>query len=85
MIEQTRLEAIRKYYKITQKQMAELINVNVRTYINKEKGTTQFTMNEMFIISNKLNMPIEEIFLPNNFTLHEVKEERCSYELSKKL
>lgn len=66
------LEFIRRGNKITQASMAKLINVDVRTYQNKEKGITQFKQNEMFTIAKHLNMKIDEIFLPTNFEKHEV-------------
>ncbi len=47
--------------------MADLIGVELRTYVNKEKGVSQFKLNEMFIISRKFGKSIEEIFLFENF------------------
>lgn len=64
---QTELASLRRYYNYTQQQMADFIDVDLRTYINKENGTTQFKLSEMFIISRKFKKPIEEIFLPPNF------------------
>jgi len=69
---QEKLAALRRYHNLTQKDMADLIGVDVRTYINKEKGVTQFKANEMFIIAKKFQKPIDEIFLPTNFIKHEV-------------
>lgn len=69
---QEKLAAIRRYHNITQKEMAELIGIDLRTYINKEKGVSQFKANEMFAISRKFQRPIDEIFLPTNFEKHEV-------------
>lgn len=45
------LDSIRRSKKITQEDMAKLLNIDVRTYQNKEKGVTQFKQNEMFIIA----------------------------------
>ncbi|MEK4091692.1 MULTISPECIES: helix-turn-helix transcriptional regulator [Viridibacillus] len=64
----------RKFNLLTQKDMAILIGVDLRTYANKEHGDSQFKLNEMFIIAKKLNMDISEIFLPTNFMNHEVLE-----------
>lgn len=69
---QEKLAALRRYHNLTQKDMADLIGVDVRTYINKETGVTQFKANEMFIIAKKFQKPIDEIFLPTNFIKHEV-------------
>ena len=66
------LDSIRRANRITQEDMAELINVDVRTYQNKEKGVTQFKQNEMFVIAQFFNKKIDEIFLPTNFEKHEV-------------
>ncbi|WP_200411456.1 helix-turn-helix transcriptional regulator [Virgibacillus salexigens] len=64
---QCKLAGIRKYNNLTQKDMADLIGVELRTYVNKEKGVSQFKLNEMFIISRKFGKSIEEIFLFENF------------------
>lgn len=69
---QEKLAALRRYYNITQQEMADLIGVDVRTYINKENGHSQFKANEMFAIARMLGKPIDEIFLPTDFTKHEV-------------
>lgn len=70
---QHKLIAWRKYKGFTQNDFARLIDVDPRTYINKEHGITQFKANEMFLIARKLNMDIEDIFLPTDFIKHEVK------------
>lgn len=67
------LDSIRRSKKITQEDMAKLLNIDVRTYQNKEKGVTQFKQNEMFIIAKFFNKKIDEIFLPTNFENHEVR------------
>jgi len=69
---QEKLAALRRYHNLSQKDMAELIGVDLRTYINKETGQSQFKANEMFAIARKFKMPIDEIFLPTNFEKHEV-------------
>jgi DNA-binding XRE family transcriptional regulator len=66
------LDSIRRSKKITQEDMAKLLNIDVRTYQNKEKGVTQFKQNEMFIIAKFFNKKIDEIFLPTNFENREV-------------
>lgn len=67
------LESIRRGAGESQKYVADLIGVDVRTYQNKEKGVTQFKQSEMFIIARHYNRPIDEIFLPLNFEKHEIK------------
>ena len=66
------LEAVRRSRKESQGTLAKLINVDVRTYQNKEKGVTQFKQNEMFIIAKHFNRKVDELFLPTNFENHEV-------------
>lgn len=55
----------------TQEDIAKLIGVDVRTYQNKENGTTQFKQNEMFLIARHYKKRIDEIFLPTNFEKYE--------------
>ena len=69
---QEKLKSIRMGKDESQEFVAKLINVDVRTYQNKEMGITQFKANEMFIIANHYHMLIDEIFLPTNFEKHEV-------------
>lgn len=66
------LESIRRAAGESQKFVAELIGVDVRTYQNKEKGVTQFKQGEMFIIAQHYNKAIDEIFSPLNFEKPEV-------------
>jgi len=72
---QKKLAAWRRYYNISQKEMAEKLGVDVRTYINKEQGVTQFKANEMFAIAHILQKDVSEIFLPTNFVKHEARVE----------
>ncbi len=65
------LIAWRRYHGITQKQMAEYLGIDVRTYINKEQSISQFKANEMFKIAQILQKDISDIFLPTNFMEHE--------------
>ena len=70
---QDKLISIRRGKMLTQKDMAKVINVDLRTYQAKERGETQFKLNEMFAISEYFKMTIEDIFLNNNFMKHEIK------------
>ena len=71
---QRNLIAWRRFNNITQKEMAEMLGVDVRTYINKEHGFTQFKANEMFAIARILKKEIDEIFLALDFMEHEIVE-----------
>lgn len=66
------LRRLRKYNELTYKDMAKLLNIDERTYYNKEKGLSQFKLNEMFIISREFSKSMDEIFLPRDFMIHEV-------------
>lgn len=72
---QKKLIAWRKFKSITQKEMAEHIGVDIRTYINKEHGITQFKADEMFTIARVLGKDISEIFLPTDFIEHEAQSQ----------
>lgn len=73
-MQQTKLASIRRSKNISQREVASLIGVATETYNNKELGKTQFKASEMFIIADFFETTIEEIFLPPNFTIHEVIE-----------
>lgn len=75
---QEKLIAWRRYYGITQKEMAKKLGIDVRTYINKEQGVTQFKANEMFLIAKILQKDISEIFLPPDFMEHEINKKRTA-------
>lgn len=68
---QWNLIMVRRKNKLTQADMAKVIGVTEETYRNKENGITQFKMDEMFLISNRLKKPLEEIFLPSDYTNRE--------------
>ncbi|PGC59249.1 transcriptional regulator [Bacillus toyonensis] len=69
---QDKLVSLRMYNRLNQQNMADLIGVDKRTYVNKEHGVTQFKANEMFLIAQRFGKGIEEIFLPTNFMKREV-------------
>lgn len=54
--------------------MANLLGMkSYEGYGKKERGESQFKMDEMFIISRTFNVPIDQIFLPRDFINTEVK------------
>lgn len=69
---QDKLIAIRRGSMLTQSDMAKVINVDLRTYQAKERGESQFKLNEMFAISEYFGMTMDEIFLNKNFMKYEV-------------
>ncbi|GAA0434665.1 hypothetical protein GCM10008934_25160 [Virgibacillus salarius] len=66
MVVHWELVKLRKSKKISQEDMAKLLGVNARTYALKERGETDFKLEEIFIIAKYFNKRIEEIFLPRN-------------------
>jgi DNA-binding XRE family transcriptional regulator len=63
-LKQDKLIAWRKYNGLTQKDMADKLGINWRTYANKERGITQFKLEEMFTIARILNKTLDEVFSP---------------------
>lgn len=61
---QTKLLAYRKINRKSQKELADLIGVSVKTYSDKELGKIQFKCDEMFTIANYFEASVEDIFLP---------------------
>ncbi|MFD1416849.1 helix-turn-helix transcriptional regulator [Oceanobacillus jeddahense] len=53
----------RKELKLSQVDMAKELKMSKDTYGRKERGETQFTADEMFLISDFLGKPIDQIFL----------------------
>ncbi|MFN1873250.1 helix-turn-helix transcriptional regulator [Clostridioides difficile] len=58
-----KLKAVRVEIGLTQKQLAELINMPLSTYRKKEQEQTQFTIKEASKIAYVLNKNPTEIFL----------------------
>lgn len=61
---QIELIRTRRYHMETQADVAKLINVDVRTYQNKESGVGQFKCREMFRIAEHYHCRVDDIFLP---------------------
>ena len=61
---QTKLMLLMIEKNITNKALAEKIGISEKQFGLKLKGKSDFKSTEMFIISNILKKPINEIFLP---------------------
>lgn len=61
---QIKLLGYRKNNKVNQSTLANLINVSLRTYSDKEQGKIQFKCDEMFKIAEYFGVTVDEIFLP---------------------
>ena len=65
---QSKLIILRKENNVTQADIARILCISTKAYSFKENGKTQFSMNEMFLISQYFKLDIEDIFLP---TIHQ--------------
>lgn len=72
---QWELIKLRKNYKLSQEKMSKVLDMSLVSYGKKERGDIQFTSDEMFLLKEYFTLPIEQIFLPRDFTNSEVKEE----------
>ncbi len=61
---QEKLIILRMRNGLTQKELADLLNISEKQYGFKERGKSEFLMSEMFTISNYFKLSIENIFLP---------------------
>ena len=61
---QNKLYALRKDNGITQEEMANKLGISRVSYGKKERGSSEFTQDEMFEISKIFNRTINDIFLP---------------------
>lgn len=58
-MEQLTIKQIRVGMNMTQKSMANFLNISAVTYGKKEKGITKFTFDEVRKICNKANVSID--------------------------
>ena len=56
------LRRLRVELDLTQKDFAKLIDMPLSTYRKKEKGETNFTIEEAYTIANAVSKTIDEIF-----------------------
>lgn len=56
------LRRLRVELDLTQKEFAKLIDMPLSTYRKKEKGETNFTIEEAYIIASAASKSIDEIF-----------------------
>lgn len=63
---QWNLIKLRKENDLTQDDLADILNMSVSTYRNKETGKSSFRDYEMFILRKHFDKSLEEIFLPRH-------------------
>lgn len=62
---QKKLILLKEERNLTNKEMAELLDITPIQYRKKEKGEVQFKLNEMVKISEFFGKTMDEIFLPS--------------------
>lgn len=62
---QEKLILLKEERNLTNKEMAELLGITPLQYRKKEKGETQFKLNEMLKISDFFGKTLDDIFLPS--------------------
>ena len=62
---QEKLIILKEERNLTNKEMAELLGITALQYRKKEKGETQFKLNEMLKISQFFEKTLHDIFLPS--------------------
>jgi len=65
---QDNLILLRKNNFVTQKKLANLLDISEVQYGKKEKGIAAFTQDEMFILSDYFGLKVDDIFLPRKAT-----------------
>jgi len=67
-----KLRIIRNKEKIPAKEMADLLSLKTEAaYYKKESGFIRFSLTEARLISERIGLPIEEIFFDNEVSLTE--------------
>ncbi len=61
---QSKLLVLRKEEALSQSDMARILKISLTSYGEKERGQKEFTQDEMFLLSEYFDKPIDEIFLP---------------------
>lgn len=72
------IKQLRKYKKISQKQISDYIGISERNYRDKENGISPFNQYEMMLLFSYFNMDKEDFFNIffndyNNFNLKKIK------------
>lgn len=56
------IRSLRSYKRLTQSEMAKILNLSVASYNKKENGKAAFTLEEIKILSEYFKVPIESFF-----------------------
>lgn len=72
---QSKLLLLRKEFKITQQDLANILGITTKQFSAKELGKVKFNGDEMFKIADYFNMKIDDIFLPTTHQNGELQNE----------
>ncbi|MGT2801010.1 hypothetical protein JavanS292_0015 [Streptococcus satellite phage Javan292] len=61
---QGKLLVLRKEKGLSQNQVAKYLGISVTSYGDKERSKKEFTQDEMFLLGQLFDKPINDIFLP---------------------
>ena len=62
---QIKLYQARKEAKLSQQEVADILGISRNSYGQKERGDVSFNLEEMFALSDLLNMSLDDLFISN--------------------
>lgn len=72
------IKQLRRSKGITQKEMAQRLKISVYAYQKIERSPAESEIKLLLAVANVLNIPVTDIFLFNNITKSNVKEQKKS-------
>ena len=63
---QIKLYQARKQAKLSQQEVADILGISRNSYGQKERGDVLFNLEEMFALSELLNVSLDDLFISNN-------------------
>ena len=62
---QIKLYQVRKQAKLSQQEVADILGISRNSYGQKERGDVSFNLEEMFALSELLNVSLDDLFISN--------------------
>ena len=62
---QIKLYQVRKQAKLSQQEVADILGISRNSYGQKERGDVLFNLEEMFALSELLNVSLDDLFISN--------------------
>ena len=62
---QIKLYQARKQAKLSQQEVADILGISRNSYGQKERGDVLFNLEEMFALSELLNVSLDDLFISN--------------------